>query len=407
MSTLLPRMSALFTRYVPLRSSLCWLATSSNSLDFRTSNVCRNFGTSKSPKTGILMLNMGGPRTLDDVHDFLLRLFKDRDIIQLPFQDYMGPWIAKRRTPSIQKKYEEIGGGSPIFKWTDIQGHRLCERLDTLLPNSAPHKHYIGFRYACPLAEDTLEQMEKDGVEHCVAFSQYPQYSCSTTGSSMNAIQQFYANRSAETNMKWSVIDRWCTNPFLVKCFAKNIKKELDQFPKEKQKDVFILFSAHSLPLKQNNRGDPYSAEVGATVQLVMQELGFTHPYRLVWQSKVGPLPWLSPATDDAIKGLVQRGKKNIILVPIAFTSDHIETLHELDIEYGKDIGEKIGAECIRRCASPNDHPLFIDALVDVVSNHIKAGHRCTEQFLNTCPMCVNPSCFASKKWFRYATKKF
>ncbi|XP_071519022.1 ferrochelatase, mitochondrial [Panulirus ornatus] len=400
---------ALFSKSLirPLQGSVCHLNTSSNSLGLAAAQVSEKPSTAASPKTGILMLNMGGPRTLDEVHDFLLRLFKDRDIIQLPFQDYMGPWIAKRRTPNIQQKYDEIGGGSPIFKWTDIQGKMLCERLDDLCPDSSPHKHYVGFRYAHPLTEDTLQQMEEDGVENCIAFTQYPQYSCSTTGSSMNAIHQFYARRKLETKMNWTVIDRWCTNPFLAKCFAENIKKELDQFPKEKRKDVYILFSAHSLPLRQVNRGDPYSAEVGATVQMVMQELGFSNPYRLVWQSKVGPLPWLSPATDDAIKGLVQRGRKNIILVPIAFTSDHIETLHEMDIEYAHDVGKEVGAECIRRCASPNDHPLFIDALVDVVSRHLQTGHRCSEQFLHNCPMCVNPSCYASKKWFRYATKKF
>ncbi|XP_066987531.1 LOW QUALITY PROTEIN: ferrochelatase, mitochondrial [Macrobrachium rosenbergii] len=383
------------------------LTTSAKDSGAEALQVSEDRKENDSPKTGILMLNMGGPQTLDEVHDFLLRLFKDRDIIQLPFQDYMGPWIAKRRTPSIQQKYDEIGGGSPIFKWTDLQGRLMCERLDEICPESAPHKHYVGFRYAKPLTEDTLQRMEEDGVENCIAFTQYPQYSCSTTGSSMNAIHKFYADRTEETKMKWSVIDRWCTNPFLVKCFAENIQKELDQFPEEKRKDVFVLFSAHSLPLKQVGRGDPYSAEVGATVQLVMQELGFSNPYRLVWQSKVGPLPWLSPATDDCIKGLVERGRKNIILVPIAFTSDHIETLHELDIEYAEEVGEKVGAECIRRCASPNDHPLFIDALVDVVSQHLRKGHRCSEQFLHNCPLCINPSCYASKKWFRYATKKF
>ncbi|XP_069987737.1 ferrochelatase, mitochondrial [Penaeus vannamei] len=390
-----------------LRPSICRLTTSSSTGGGAQAQPKHDVQDSSSPKTGILMLNMGGPQTTDEVHEFLLRLFKDRDIIQLPFQDYMGPWIAKRRTPDIQKKYAEIGGGSPIFKWTDLQGRLLCERLDEMHPESAPHKHYVGFRYAHPLTEDTLEKMEEDGVENCIAFSQYPQYSCSTTGSSMNAIHKFYANRSVESAMKWSVIDRWCTNPFLVKCFADNIRKELEQFPEEKRKDVFILFSAHSLPMRQVGRGDPYSAEVGATVQLVMQELGFTNPYRLVWQSKVGPLPWLTPATDDAIKGLVQRGRKNMILVPIAFTNEHIETLHEMDIEYAEDLGKEVGAECIRRCASPNDHPFFIDALVDVVSKHLQEGHRCSEQFLHNCPLCVNPSCYASKKWFRYTTKKF
>ncbi|KAA0202359.1 hypothetical protein HAZT_HAZT003840 [Hyalella azteca] len=320
---------------------------------------------------------------------------------------YLGAWIAKRRTPSIVQKYSEIGGGSPIFKWTDMQGRLLCERLDAECPASAPHKHYVAFRYANPLTEDTLEAMENDGVEHCIAFSQYPQYSCSTTGSSMNAIQKFYANKKQESSMKWSVIDRWCTNPYLVKCFADNIKKELDLFPEKRRKEVFILFSAHSLPLRQVEKGDPYPSEVGATVQLVMKELNFCNPYRLVWQSKVGPLPWLSPDTEHSIKNLVRRGKSNILLVPIAFTSDHIETLHELDIEYARDVGNEVGAECIRRCAAPNDHPLFIDALVDEVSRHIKSGHRCSPQFLVNCPMCSNPSCYNSKQWFKYSTRKF
>lgn len=162
---------------------------------------------------------------------------------------------------------------------------------------------YIGFRYANPLTEDTIEEMEKDGVEHVVAFSQYPQYSCTTSGSSMTAIYQHYAKRSEPTKMKWSVIDRWATHPPLIKTFAENIRKELDTFDEKKRDQVVILFSAHSIPQYVMNRGDPYPAEVGATVQLVMQELNYCNPYRLVWQSKVGPLPWLEPDTEKTIKG--------------------------------------------------------------------------------------------------------
>jgi len=362
-------------------------------------------GDGVKPKTGVLMLNMGGPQTTAEVHSFLLRLFQDRDIIQLPFQKHLGAWIARRRSPEIAKKYSEIGGGSPIYRWTDLQGRLLCERLDRVCPESAPHRHYVGFRYAAPLTEDTLQQMEADGVEHCVAFSQYPQYSCATAGSSFNAIQRHYANRA--TNMRWSVIDRWSTNAFLAQCFAQNIRTELEKFDENKRKDVNILFSAHSLPLRQVNKGDPYPAEVGATVQLVMKELGFSNPFRLVWQSKVGPQPWLSPDTAQAIKGCVQRGRKNLILVPIAFTSDHIETLHELDIEYADELAKDVGAERVLRCAAPNDHPLFIDALVDEVSRHLRTGHRCSEQLLTTCPLCSNPSCYQGKQWFRFATRKF
>ena len=166
------------------------------------------------------MLNMGGPKNSGEVKDFLTRLFLDRDIIKLPFQSKLGPLIAKRRTPSIIEKYNEIGGGSPIFDWTTkqvgvhavlvqiysqnmstlqiaiwLQGDLMCKALDEVSPSTGPHKAYVGFRYAEPLTEDALEQMEADGVERVVAFSQYPQYSCTTSGSSMTAIYQHYAQR--------------------------------------------------------------------------------------------------------------------------------------------------------------------------------------------------------------------
>jgi protoporphyrin/coproporphyrin ferrochelatase len=119
---------------------------------------------SQKVKTAILMLNMGGPQNTSQVHDYLLRIMTDRDMIQLPFQSKLGPWIAKRRTPEVQKKYEEIGGGSPILKWTNIQGELLCKQLDQVSPETAPHKHYVGFRYVTPFTEDSLEQIEKYNI---------------------------------------------------------------------------------------------------------------------------------------------------------------------------------------------------------------------------------------------------
>ncbi|XP_064596077.1 ferrochelatase, mitochondrial-like [Liolophura sinensis] len=361
----------------------------------------RNSSTSSGkPKTGIMMLNLGGPETIEEVHDFLLRLFMDRDLIQLPVQSKLAPLIAKRRTPSIQNQYRKIGGGSPIKKWTELQGQGMVEILDKISPATAPHKYYIGFRYADPLTEDMIEQMESDGIERGVAFTQYPQYSCSTTGSSLNAIYHHYSKRGVPSNMIWSVIDRWPTHPGLVQAFAENIQAELEKFPEEDRDDVVILFSAHSLPLQVVNRGDPYPYEVGATVNRVMEKLGHSHPYRLVWQSKVGPLPWLSPHTDEAIKGLATRGKKNLLLVPIAFTSDHIETLFELDLEYAQNLGAEVGVKNIRRAASLNGSQTFIKALADIVKTHLDTNVACPNQLSLRCPMCVNQVCAQTKDFF-------
>ena len=172
-------------------------------------------------------------------------------MIQLPVQSQLGPWIAKRRTPEVQKKYNEIGGGSPILKWTDLQGELLCKQLDKVSPETAPHKSYTGFRYVNPLTEDVLEKIENDGPERVVIFSQYPQYSCATSGSSFNSIYTHYKNKKLpNSNIKWSMIDRWATHPLLVKTFVERIQTELDAFPADKRKDVTLLFSAHSLPLR-------------------------------------------------------------------------------------------------------------------------------------------------------------
>jgi ferrochelatase len=231
------------------------------------------------------MMNMGGPSTIPEVHDFLSRLFHDRDLIPLPMQSLLAPLIARRRTPKIEKQYTEIGGGSPILKWTREQGRQMCQLLDELRPESAPHKTYVAFRYAKPLTEDCLEEMRADGVTRAVAFSQYPQYSCSTTGSSLNElfVQSVNSKRGTEKwggngEVEWSILDRWPKHAGLVDAVATNIRAALKQYPEEKRDNVVLLFSAHSLPLEIVNRGDPYVAEVAATVYSVMEKLGFTNP---------------------------------------------------------------------------------------------------------------------------------
>lgn len=354
-----------------------------------------------SPQTGILLLNMGGPEKVEGVYDFLLRLFSDPDLIPLPARSRLAPFIAKRRTPKIEVQYADIGGGSPIKKWTNLQGLEMAKILDEISPETAPHKHYIGFRYVPTLTEDALDQMKQDGIKRAVAFTQYPQYSCSTTGSSLNAIIRHYKkNPEDATAMKWSVIDRWPTHPGLVDAFADRVLNCLKKFPSDKQNEVVILFSAHSLPMSVVNRGDPYPAEVAATVSKVMEKVGYCNPYRLVWQSKVGPMPWLGVQTDQAIQGLCKKGFKNIMLVPIAFTSDHIETLYELDIEYIGELGKEAGAENILRAESLNDSPIFIRAMADVVQSHLNSGEVSTKQLSLRCPLCTNEVCGHMRNFF-------
>lgn len=344
------------------------------------------------------MLNMGGPSTVAETHDFLKNLFLDRDLIPLPFQRFLAPVIARRRTPQIEQQYTDIGGGSPILRYTQLQGEGLACLLDELHPETAPHKSYVAFRYANPLTQETARQMKADGVKRAIAFTQYPQYSCSTTGSSLNEI--FRRGKAEFGDVEWSVIDRWGTHPGFVEAVAINIEAALAKFPAATRDKTVLLFSAHSLPMSVVNRGDPYIMEVSATVSAVMDRLRHSNPYRLVWQSQVGPSAWMGMQTNEALKGLARLGEKQVVLVPIAFTSDHIETLYELDLEYAKE-ARKHGIE-VYRAESLNDSPVFIRALADIAAEHLRESKGPTSVQLGLrCPGCTNATCGQQKEWFR------
>ena len=341
--------------------------------------------------TGVVMMNLGGPKNLGQVEPFLLRLFADREIIQLPAQRWLGPFIARRRTASVQENYRAIGGGSPILNWTETQGRGMCERLDRLSPEAAPHRFYVAFRYVDPSSEAALESMRADGVRRAVAFTQYPQFSCSTTGSSLNELWRA-ARRVGVDEIEWSVIDRWPTHPRFIEAMTETVRQGLASFDDDERDDVVILFSAHSLPVSVINRGDAYPQEVGATVHEVMERLEFAHEYLLAYQSDVGPVPWLGPATEQVVRHLGAKRRTRVLVVGVAFTSDHIETLHELDIEYGE-LAHEVGITSFRRAPALNDLPLFQDALAEVVAEHLASGEACSRQYGLRCPGCVNPQC--------------
>jgi ferrochelatase len=203
----------------------------------------------------------------------LTPLQSDADLIPLGrLQGYIGPLLSKRRTPKIQKQYAAIGGGSPIRKWSEHQCAEMCKILDKISPETAPHKPYVAFRYANPLTEDMYRQMLADGFGNgrggrAVAFTQYPQYSCSTTGSSLNELWKWRQrlegkaagapldDGTSDGTIKWSVIDRWPAHPGLVEAFAQNIEAKLLEYPAETRDKVVLLFSAHSLPMTVVNRG--------------------------------------------------------------------------------------------------------------------------------------------------------
>ncbi|KAH7639990.1 ferrochelatase [Dermatophagoides farinae] len=362
----------------------------------------------KNVKTAILMLNMGGPKTIADVEPFLRELFLDNDIIRLPLQKWLGPFIAKRRTSKVAKKYSEIGGGSPLHDWTNRQGSLLIERLNHKRPQNGPYKYYIGFRYTSPSLAEAFEQIECDKPERVIAFSQYAQYCCNTTGSSLNQMAKYFQNEKKQNHLHQqkssfhlSFIDRWPLNNGLINSFIELINNEIEQFPANSRDKILLLFTAHSLPLSSVNVGDTYPMEVSGTVMQIMHQLQYRYPFRLVWQSKVGPVQWQAPPTDDVIKGFIEKGHRNLLLIPISFINEHIETLHELDIEYCNELVAKLPIQMIRRCPTPNDHPLFIDGIVELIDKHIESGIDISPQLLLQCPLCNKQVCRDTRRWLQ------
>ena len=268
------------------------------------------------------------------------------------------------------------------------------------LAQTAPHKAYTAFRYAPPYAEDALRQMAADGVRRAVAFSQYPHFSCTTSGSSYNNLWREVMRLGMEKDITWSLIDRWPTFPTYIRALTQRVEEGLATVPAEQRHSTVIIFTAHSVPMKVVNRGDQYVAEVASTVSAVMSQLwqqqasppAQRNPYVLAWQSKVGFLPWMGPSTSDVIKGLARQGHTSVLMVPVAFTSDHIETLFEIDIEYAEE-AEEAGITTFARAPSLNDSDTLTTAQAELVAEHLAAGQLCTTQYTLNCAGCVNPAC--------------
>lgn len=358
----------------------------------------------KPIKTAILMLNMGGPETekLEDVHKFLLALFKDRDIIKMPLQGFLGPLISKRRAPYLKAKFDEIGG-DPLLKWTTCQGEKIAEALDKKSPSTGPHKAYACFRYSKPDIEHAIEQLEKDAAQNVVLLSKYPQYSCSTTGSSLNEVARYCSENKKHMEEKpkqrWSLIDRWPISDAIVDCYVDRIETKLAEMPEEIRNQAILLFSAHSIPIWMVERGDDYTGEVGGTVQAIMAKLKRKNPYSLVWQSKVGQMAWQGPQIESTIEGYVNNGHKHFVVIPVAFVNEHIETLHELDIEYAKDLKEKVKFETFERVPAANDHPKFIEGLADLIKDHLESKETISVQMRRRCPGCTKDNCKQTRAW--------
>ncbi|WP_427157116.1 ferrochelatase [Aliinostoc sp. HNIBRCY26] len=316
-------------------------------------------------RVGVLLLNLGGPDKLEDVGPFLYNLFSDPEIIRLPFRWLQNPlawFIASRRTKTSQENYKQIGGGSPLRRITEAQGEALQEQL-TYLGQDA--KIYVGMRYWHPYTEEAIALLTQDNLDNLVILPLYPQFSISTSGSSFRLLEKLWQDDPKLQRIEYTVIPSWYKQPGYLQAMAELIAQELDQFPNPDQ--VHIFFSAHGVPKSYvEEAGDPYQQEIEECTALIMQTLNRANAHTLAYQSRVGPVEWLQPYTEDALKELGAQGVNDLVVVPISFVSEHIETLQEIDIEY-REIAEEAGIHNFRRVPAPNTHPIFIRALADLV----------------------------------------
>ncbi|WP_066378853.1 MULTISPECIES: ferrochelatase [unclassified Anabaena] len=316
-------------------------------------------------RVGVLLLNLGGPDKLEDVGPFLYNLFSDPEIIRLPFRWLQKPlawFIASRRTKTSQENYKQIGGGSPLRRITEAQGEALKAQLRDLGQET---NVYVGMRYWHPYTEEAIALLTQDKIDKLVILPLYPQFSISTSGSSFRLLERLWQEDPKLQSLDYTVIPSWYKQPSYLQAMAELIQQELEQCPNPEQAHVF--FSAHGVPKSYvEEAGDPYQQEIEECTALIMQTLNRPNAYTLAYQSRVGPVEWLQPYTEDALQELGAKGVKDLVVVPISFVSEHIETLQEIDIEY-REIAEEAGIHNFRRVPAPNTHPVFIRALADLV----------------------------------------
>lgn len=311
----------------------------------------------QTTKTGVILLNMGGPSRLEDVRPFLYNIFSDRGIIRLGpafLQKPIAWFIAKKRAPKSMAIYEKIGGSSPIAAITQDQQIALNEALR----NDGNFMVVTAMRYWQPTTQTALNLLAQNQVETIVALSLYPHYSQATSGSSLNELKR-HLHKTPQTYILHEV-SSWADHPSYIRCLADKISEGLEKFRGE---DVELVYSAHSLPVSFIEKGDPYVTHLKQTISSVEKLTGKVG--KLCYQSKSGPVEWLSPSTPEMIRELGEAGCRNILMVPISFVSDHVETLYEINMLY-RDLAAESGIR-LEASQSLNTDPQFIAALRDLV----------------------------------------
>lgn len=320
--------------------------------------------------TAVVLFNLGGPDDLASVEPFLVKLFSDREIIALPggaaLQPVFARVIAKLRGPSVRRNYASIGGGSPQRRITLAQAAALEDRLNAGLADGG-YRVFVAMRYSRPSCEDAVAAIAAAGIRRIVTLTLFPQYSKATTGSSRGEFDRVVAQRARnDAGFDITHIDRYGADPGYLDAMAARVTEAWHRIPAERRLDTVLLFSAHGLPQRFVDAGDPYVREIESTRQGILDRVQLPCRNVLAYQSRTGPVKWIGPGTEDMLHALGRNGVTDVLVVPLSFVSDHIETLYEVDLLFAE-AAATAGITGYRRTEALNMSPLFIDALADLV----------------------------------------
>ncbi len=316
---------------------------------------------------GVVLFQLGGPESLDAVEPFLYNLFCDPDIIDFPLarlgRKPLARLIASTRARKVQHHYAAIGGGSPIRRLTEHQARALEASLAAA---GVDARCVVAMRYWHPFTAEAIAELDMIGCSQVILLPLYPQYSSTTTGSSLNEWNRRFADRSTPT----ALIPEFYRNEHYLEALVEKIDMTLARFDHPRRAE--LIFSAHGVPVSVIAGGDPYQAQVEETVALVMRRGGWPNYHRLCYQSKVGGARWLEPTLKATLRILAAQQVPDVCVVPISFVSDHVETLGEIDHE-AREEAHRLGISHFEMTTGLNDAPKFIQALTELVLTCIRA----------------------------------
>lgn len=320
---------------------------------------------------GVLIANFGGPRSLEEIPLVLRDLFTDPDIFDTPLgplgQRALAEIIVYFRTPKVARAYATLGGSSPLVPITQEQSElvrRELEAAGVAVPVS------IGMRYGLPTLAEGVRELLSQGVDRILLAPMYPHYSISTVGSTINAMRQVMATLAPA--MPWDTLPQFPTYPGFIRTFGDRLRQSLQEWDDARLTgNRVLMFSAHGLPQSFVDQGDPYPRHIRATAAALVREVGYVGRWEVTFQSRVGPVEWLKPYTDEAIPRWSDEGVEGIIAVPISFVADNLESLEEIDHQY-RELASECGISAFATVPCVNADPEFCAELAGMVLKRLR-----------------------------------